>query len=196
MKKNIMMRVASALLIAVLLTTCAISGTFAKYVTSASGNDVARVAKWGFGTTTLAVDMFDGTYNNVASGDSANVVAPGTTKTATIELIPAEQGTPEVQYTFNADVTAVGSSTDLLAKLKWKLNDGSFGTFAELQSAVNTLFDRTYAAGELPTKTITITWEWPFNENDSDASATDTLFGNDGTLTLNIVFAFTATQED
>ena len=47
MKKNRMMRVASALLVAVLLTTCAISGTFAKYVTTESGSDFARVAKWG-----------------------------------------------------------------------------------------------------------------------------------------------------
>ena len=46
MKKNRMMRVASALLVAVLLTTCAISGTFAKYVSTATGEDAARVAYW------------------------------------------------------------------------------------------------------------------------------------------------------
>ena len=50
MKKNIMMRVASALLIAVLLTTCAISGTFAKYVSTASGSDTARVGNIDFNT--------------------------------------------------------------------------------------------------------------------------------------------------
>ena len=47
MKKNKMMRVASALLIAVLLTTSAISGTFAKYVSTGHAEDAARVAKWG-----------------------------------------------------------------------------------------------------------------------------------------------------
>ena len=47
MKKNKMMRVASALLIAVLLTTSAISGTFAKYVSTGHAEDIARVAKWG-----------------------------------------------------------------------------------------------------------------------------------------------------
>ena len=46
MKKNKMMRIASALLVAVILTTCAISGTFAKYVTSTPGSDSARVAKF------------------------------------------------------------------------------------------------------------------------------------------------------
>lgn len=51
MKKNKMMRAASALLIAVLLTTCAVSGTFAKYTTSETGSDTARVAKWGVEVT-------------------------------------------------------------------------------------------------------------------------------------------------
>ena len=67
MKKNTMMRVASALLVAVLLTTCAISGTFAKYVSSAETSDTARVAKWGWGTTSIAIDLFDDTYVRILS---------------------------------------------------------------------------------------------------------------------------------
>ena len=49
MKTNKMMRIASVLLVAVLLTTCSISGTFAKYVSQATGTDTARVAYWGWG---------------------------------------------------------------------------------------------------------------------------------------------------
>ena len=48
MKKNRMMRLASILLVCVLLTTSVISGTFAKYTTSVSSEDKARVAYWGF----------------------------------------------------------------------------------------------------------------------------------------------------
>ncbi|MDE6767712.1 MAG: hypothetical protein K2J35_05915, partial [Eubacterium sp.] len=51
MKKNKMMRIASALLVLCLLTTCVISGTFAKYVTSNDGSDSARVAKFGVSVT-------------------------------------------------------------------------------------------------------------------------------------------------
>ena len=47
MKKNVMMRLASFLLVAVLISTSAISGTYAKYVTTAEGKETARVAKWG-----------------------------------------------------------------------------------------------------------------------------------------------------
>ena len=67
MKKNVMMRVASALLVAVLMTTCAISGTFAKYTTTASGKDAARVANWGFeGAATLTLEnLFLASYDDV-----------------------------------------------------------------------------------------------------------------------------------
>lgn len=194
MKKNTMMRVASALLVAVLLTTCAISGTFAKYVTSASGSDQARVAKWGFGTSTIEIDMFDGEYNNVDSKDDTNVVAPGTTKTTEIRLVPVDQGTTEVAYSFDVNISAVG--TDLLNKLVWKLNGtkcGTNGTFAELQADLNTLYDKNYDPNTLPAETFTIAWEWPF-ETGNDES--DTNLGLDGTVTLQVVLTFTATQLD
>lgn len=93
MKKNKMMRVASALLVAVLMTTSVISGTFAKYVTQDSASDTARVAKWGvelqvvgnlFGDTYGASDAivnsseFTVKSNQTVDGSLVDVVAPGT----------------------------------------------------------------------------------------------------------------------
>ena len=82
-----MMRVASIMLVLVLLTSSVISGTFAKYVTTGSGTDSARVAKWG---VTVAAD-YSGLFNTqyatkeawtgddgVSVNASADVVAPGT----------------------------------------------------------------------------------------------------------------------
>jgi len=120
MKKNMMMRVASALLVAVLLSTCAISGTFAKYTTSDSDFESARVAKWGV-TITLEVDntAFNTTYandgeqekdssanviaNTVASKNATDtVLAPGTAgKLLTYELT----GAPEVAVNVKEDAT-------------------------------------------------------------------------------------------
>ena len=63
MKKNVMMRVASALLVAVLLSTCTISGTFAKYVTTSSGNDNAEVmfvTDYPREDEEIALDFFEG----------------------------------------------------------------------------------------------------------------------------------------
>ncbi len=120
MRKNKMMRLASALLVAVLLTTCAISGTFAKYVTSDTSTDNARVAKWGvdvsvtvdgafateYAADTTVVDGSDAVIANTVvngSGDGKNLVAPGTKgdllSSATIA------GTPEVAVNVKKEAT-------------------------------------------------------------------------------------------
>lgn len=90
MKKNRMMRFASLLLVATLMSTCTISGTFAKYVTKGEAMDKARVAKWGVNIT-AAGELFSQTYVEAAAGntpgsgaitvessDTDKVVAPGT----------------------------------------------------------------------------------------------------------------------
>lgn len=125
MKKNKMMRLASALLVLVLLTTCAISGTFAKYVTTGdAATDSARVAKWGV-TITSTDEMFYNSYKDLAGGNNkatytadedsdgitvqasvqgTKIVAPGTNG-ALVALDVA--GTPEVdtQVTYAATLT-------------------------------------------------------------------------------------------
>ena len=191
MKKNNVMRIASALLVAVLLTTCAISGTFAKYTTTASGDTSARVAKWGFGTATeVEFDLFSDNYNDVVVGtDGALVVAPGTTGTANIVLVADDEAAAtEVAYTFDANI-AIDGDDALLAKLQWKLGDGEFGTFAALQDAINEL-DGEYAPGETPDATFSITWEWAFDGDDT----TDTELGAAGTAEVTVTISFTATQ--
>lgn len=104
MKKNVMMRIASVLLVAVLLTTCAISGTFAKYVTSDNSTDSARVAKWGVTVVASGDQMFNNEYTDTTNGltvkseDDDKVVAPGTSNAEfSAEGLKFEiAGTPEV----------------------------------------------------------------------------------------------------
>ncbi len=204
MRKNKMMRLASALLVAVLLTTCAISGTFAKYVTEAYGTDQARVAKWGFETTSLTVELFKDLYDGgaVDSNNTDMVIAPGTTNTYEIELIPSAQTAPEVKYSFNADVNIVAANTNdtLFAQIEWALGDGtdpaSWGDFAALQAAINGMYDKTYGANTLPAaenKTLVVSWRWAF-EDGSDVI--DTELGNNGELKVQVEFTFVATQLD
>ncbi len=118
MKKNVMMRVASTLLVAVLLTTCTISGTFAKYTTSARSSDTARVAKFGVEITANG-SMFSEHYNDKAGGNNIatevtgsvessvegeKILAPGTKGTMASMTLT---GTPEVkvQVTYAGTVT-------------------------------------------------------------------------------------------
>lgn len=100
MKKNAMLKIAAILMVAVLLTTCAISSTFAKYVTDgATVTETARVAKWGVTFTTKTNNLFLNTYdggNDVSVASATKVVAPGTTNTASVSTDIV--GTPEVAF--------------------------------------------------------------------------------------------------
>ncbi len=93
MKKNRMMRLASLILVLTLLSTCAISGTFAKYVTTGSAQDSARVAKWGVTVGATGNEAFSTMYKDKATAevtaatvvtssaegaDGKKLVAPGT----------------------------------------------------------------------------------------------------------------------
>lgn len=160
MRKNKMMRAASGLLVAVLLSTCAISGTFAKYTTSANGTDSARVAKWGFKPTTIDLtNLFDDAYasatgkaaeytadgNTVkAKSEHTDVIAPGTTGSADFGFTYGgddSASAPEVAYTFN--VSTVGSSCADSIKnntnIKWKLDTGAWETWDQLIAAIEAL---------------------------------------------------------
>lgn len=146
MKKNTMLRIASILLVVTLLSTCVISGTFAKYVTKAEGQDQARVAKWGvlvsveggvFADKYAAEDEAyledGGEYSVVSSVEGEQVVAPGTnSEQVGANLVGAVTGTPEVaaRYTLEGKdikdvVLPAGTYTDYTQLVK--AEDGSYG---------------------------------------------------------------------
>lgn len=127
MKKNKVMRIASVLLIVTLLSTCAISGTFAKYVVTGSADAEARVAKWGvvvdvkgqltdskYATDDTTYNPYNSSDNTVTVKSRNEVVAPGT-KAPTVDGIEGMQATitgqPEVatrfKLTFNDDWTEI-----------------------------------------------------------------------------------------
>ena len=129
MKKNKIMRAALALLVVTMLTMSIVSGTFAKYVTSGSANDAARVAKFGV-VVEASGNLFDTTYVNKAGGntpgstnitvksESGDVVAPGT-KSSDDGLKISVKGQPEVSVNVSLNVTTAndiflkGSDKDL-----------------------------------------------------------------------------------
>lgn len=107
------MRAAVLLLALVLITSCFVGGTFAKYVTSGDAADHARVAKWGVTVTAHGTgDVFAKEYdavagqdNTVIAGGEYKVVAPGTKKeNATLVTL---SGQPEVAV--NVTYSAEGS---------------------------------------------------------------------------------------
>lgn len=161
MKKNKMMRFAALLLVAVILTTCAISGTFAKYVTSDYGSDSARVARWGV-TITANGDTFADAYAKESAGnkkvayatadatvkagtEGTKVVAPGTKGDMVSMTL---DGTPEVavkvtykatQFKLTNWVVDNNDYCPLVFKVgenSFKIGDSGINSVTELETAV------------------------------------------------------------
>ena len=223
-KTNKAMRAASGLLVLTLLSTCMISGTFAKYVTNDTSHDSARVAKFGAKVVSFDNTAFDKVYkiddtgvagiiNSVEAQD--NVLAPGTEKSLTAVKI---SGTNEVAVNIQSEAKLTANDAD------WTVNgtfycpivftignaivDGKTATsISDLQSKINDALDQydgnfkpgvdlgTDAAKCAPA----ISWKWPFYyESDSgdNNDAKDTTLGEAGTASFGIDVTTTVTQID
>lgn len=118
MKKNIAMRVAAFLFILTMISTCAFATTFAKYTTSKSADDTARVAKFGVvinatGDKAMFKDVYsNGTKDTVDANGTYKVVAPGTNVENAVTFTVT--GTPEVavKLTYTVDLTLTGWEID------------------------------------------------------------------------------------
>ncbi len=218
MKKNKMMRAASALLVAVLLTTSVISGTFAKYVTSDDATATARVAKWGFEHTEFDFeDLFSATYDNVASENGVNVIAPGTEGSTEIIFAPKNGAAPEVAYKFeveaSSDAFTAGNNAILNnPNIKWafykKGESATWGQFDQMLEAIEGMTVATVAPNTLPALAdntpYVIAWKWIFDEtaankevNTQNNDANDTDMGNADTLAqIDLTVEITVTQLD
>lgn len=152
MKKNKSLRLASVLLMLCLITTCAVSGTFAKYTTSATATDTARVAKWGVTTSVTAGELSyryaknsttEIEYTVQSSDDSTKLVAPGTTGKI---LTAALNGQPEVaaKITITVDLQLNGweeggAFCPLIITVdgtEYKVDNSTIDNAAKLESAV------------------------------------------------------------
>ena len=211
MKKNIAMRVAAFLFILTMISTCAFATTFAKYTTSGSTEDTARVAKWGVTVTaaaeeTLFEDTYDGTVISAVTDE--DVVAPGTEGTlASFEV----DGTPEVkaQVTYVATLTLEGWTVkDAAGKdycpveitvdgttYKYSDYDNLAGFIAAVEGAIEA-YGATYNANETIDDTLDITWEWAYSVDDAHDKL-DTALGDLATApTIKLEVTATVTQLD
>ena len=201
MKKNTMMRIASFLLIAVLLSTSAISGTYAKYVSADEGGDFARVAEWGVVVEAKNFNMFtdkyeteDATFTGQYSvdGEGEDVLAPGTKgKFAEIRII----GTPEVavevaieptveitgNWVINGDfycpvVITVGETA--ICGLKYDNADAFAKAIAdELKNKSEKYNPNTDLSTIYDNTNLDLAWEWAFEDADHVALNCDCAAG-------------------
>lgn len=208
MRKNKLFIAGLVTVFVALVSLTLVSSTWAKYTSTQSGHDSARVAYWGINEVAdYEFDLFAETYakadGNVKGDDSVSadekVIAPGTEGTLTINLEyndPARQ--PEVAYSVKYDFSQSEVAEELAShpNIKWTITIGTTvfeGTWKELMDA-NKLVHTEYYDADEEAKDVTIAWEWAFEGNDKDSSDTD--LGNDASAVALIKLTLTATQLD
>jgi len=211
MKTNKVMRAAALMLSLTLVSSCFVGGTFAKYVSEATGRDTARVAKWAFEVNdaditdenTFTFDLFE-TVNDtgntseddvVAANGSDQIIAPGTEGSFDIKL----ENLSEVNAKYAVDYTVTNAANiPILFSVdgtNWKT------TLDDVLAADDVKLD---ANGG--TETITVQWQWPYEQANVPAKVTpdtyasrdtaDTALGIAGSGTVTVTAKVTATQID
>ena len=222
MKKTRTMRMAAVLFALVLITSCFVGNTFAKYVASGEATDTARVAK--FGVTIVADNTTDGMFKkeyakedseyngtlSVVSSTEDKVLAPGTEGNVGGFSIT---GTPEVAVrikytvdTFNLTGWTVAGTSDnefycpIIFKIGTETVDGL--TFTDADSLVAAVKAKIEKTVDVDAKTslassndISITWEWPFSTSAAN-DVKDTALGDAGTASISLKISCTVTQID
>ncbi|MBQ4136543.1 MAG: hypothetical protein IJD67_00390 [Clostridia bacterium] len=194
MKKNKMMRIASVLLVAVLLSTCAISGTFANYTTTQTATATATVAKWDIevdGTDIAVTSAPTITFDLAETWTDYD----GSTETEVSNklLAPGTAGSFDFKITNNSEVSAKYnvSLQESITNLPGTVAEGDFPVEYSTDNAhwSKDITDAV-ASGNLAMEggetTVTVYWRWQFLETDA-ANAIDTALGIQGQTAAPVV---------
>ena len=211
MKNNKSMKLTALLLALVLVTSCFVGGTFARYVTSTSSEDSARVAVWGINADEVTMDLFDAEYELdgtvvARSNDGDNIIAPGTGKMSKFSIVNLDDNlAPEVMYeiAINLDDSEIDQAILNNPSIQWKLDNNTWGTWESTKADILALSGdasgvKTYAPLEIATEFAngvehTIAWQWMLDGN----NVQDTAMGNeavDRDITAKISVKVTAKQ--
>ncbi len=159
MRKNKTLRAAALLLILVLITSCFVGGTFAKYTSSKNATANADIARWSVSVNNTDITSADTTLNlNLFDTiiDTVNGSARGENETKNVAdgfIAPGTKGSFEIKVKNDSDVTANISVSASAA-------EGNLPFTFTVTEGGN------IAIGA--EKTFTVTWEWAFGSNTND----------------------------
>lgn len=187
MKTNKIFRIAAILLMAVVLTTCVIGSTFAKYTTAAPAQaTTASVAKWDVKITKdgsqsiTTFDLFTTIKDSNGTDNETNVaserIAPGTSGAFQFQIKNDSEVTANCTVTLN-----VTNANNI--PIQFAFNSDNYSD--------STTFDVGELAIGAEATTVTVKWKWAFEGNDGD-----TALGTAGTATVTVGATITAEQVD
>ena len=181
MKRNKVMGLAVILLLLTVLTTCTITGTFAKYASKTTGEDTAAVAKWSFKVN----DEEIATVGEQTETKSFNLFGTNT------KLVPEATGSIEIKLENTSEVNAQATvelqetnANNVPIKYSTELN-GSFVDLADLEIATNTLAPN-------GSETVTLYWKWVTETDEKDTAIG--IAAREGNVNVKVTTTVTATQ--
>jgi len=215
------MSLLTALIAAVAVTAYSVSGTYAKYTSTFTGSDSARVAQWAFqfkedgkeASNNFTFDLFN-TINDTTDGsaetdvmnktaDGKTVIAPGTKGSFSIDIMNNSE------VTANYDIAFADSTNASNIPVEFKVTTGAvvsdWMSFDELKAyKLSGETDKrvTLDMNDGSTSKITVEWKWDYESTKGEAATGttgvnfDTSLGLAGNAEVTIAAAVTATQVD
>lgn len=200
-KTNLLSKVNKSLFALVLISCCMISGTLAKYITTVSASDRARVAKFDVATSIdkekslllfdTLLDTDGSPETDVKSLNKDKVIAPGTQGSFDVEINNKSEVSIDYElqiFCTNLKFIPIEFSVD---KQNWK----SVSVIKPL-TVKNTIL-----LGETTQETVTIYWRWEFERGKNSIekgvnNAFDTVLGKAGVASTEVTILGTFTQVD
>ena len=201
-------KVLCILLALVLMSSSAVSYTFAEFATNSSVTDTARSTTWGvnvsvtgnaFATKYTTSTTYSGIDVSVASLSTADIVAPGTKGTFTgIRVTGTPETSAKITITPNLELTNWTASSAYYCPIKITVNGTtysglSYSSSAEFEAAVENAIkaaNGTYSPGtnlaNVKNLSGDYTWEWDFAASGSQTNAKDTAVAGKGTIKLSV----------
>ena len=192
MKNNKTVKFMALVLFVTILAIILVSGTYAKYTTSATGSDTATVAKWSIKLgdediaksteKTFAIDLFS-TITNTDGSEEKNVkktdgslIAPGTMGSFTLASLKNES---EVNAKYSVTYTLSNESG---VPLEFTTNKDDESSWKSDFTAVNVSNEA--LATDATATTATVYWRWAFTKDTARDTSDTTLGTTTPTVTL------------
>jgi hypothetical protein len=192
MKNNKTVKFMALVLFVTILAIILVSGTYAKYTTSATGSDTATVAKWSIKLgnediaksteKTFTIDLFS-TITNTDGSEEKNVkktdgslIAPGTMGSFTLLSLKNES---EVNAKYNVTYTLANESG---VPLEFTTNKDDESSWKSDFTAINVSNES--LATDATATTATVYWRWAFTKDTARDTSDTTLGTTTPTVTL------------
>jgi hypothetical protein len=179
-------RIGALLLVACLISSVMLSGTFAKYTSEYAGEDTALVARWsldikegddhGFALApdeAATLDLFGHTYStNMLNADGHPIIAPGVDGDFVLYL--ANNSDVAADITFDIDKTGVSVPMEFSIVDNFLTTADILTDYEELEEALNdSAIHLDQSGGSSDDTNITVYWRWAYNGATATAGATD-----------------------